>query len=43
MAVNVNDPACGFSSREVVDFINKEILQNGVSALFHDADVRVLG
>lgn len=34
MAVNFNDPACGFSYREVVDFINKQILQNGVSPHF---------
>ncbi|KAG3272790.1 testis-expressed protein 13B [Ictidomys tridecemlineatus] len=32
MAVNFNDPASGFYQREVVDFINEQILRNGVSA-----------
>ncbi|XP_058906126.1 testis-expressed protein 13A-like [Kogia breviceps] len=31
MAVNFNDPACGFLQREVVDFLNKQILKAGVS------------
>ncbi|CAD7682621.1 unnamed protein product [Nyctereutes procyonoides] len=35
MAVNFNDPTCGFFQREVVDFINKQILQNGVSPHFY--------
>ncbi|XP_058391086.1 testis-expressed protein 13A-like [Diceros bicornis minor] len=35
MAVNFNDPACGFFQREVVDFINNQIYRNGVSQYFH--------
>lgn len=35
MAVNFNDPTCGFFQREVVDFINKQILRNGVSPHFY--------
>ncbi|XP_007108985.1 testis-expressed protein 13A-like [Physeter macrocephalus] len=34
MAVNFNDPACGFLQREVVDFLNKQIRQAGVSPYF---------
>lgn len=35
MAVNFNDRNCGFFQREVVDFINKQILRNGVSPHFY--------
>ncbi|XP_061034192.1 testis-expressed protein 13A-like [Eubalaena glacialis] len=35
MAVNFNDPACGFYQREVVDFLNEQILQNEVSSYFY--------
>lgn len=35
MAVNFKDPACGFCCREVVDFINNKILQNGGSPSFY--------
>lgn len=35
MAVNFNDPACGFYQREVVDFLNKQILQDGANPHFH--------
>ncbi|KAF0875898.1 TX13B protein, partial [Crocuta crocuta] len=35
MAVNFNDPTCGFFQREVVDFLNKQILRNGVSPHFY--------
>ncbi|XP_069900757.1 testis-expressed protein 13C-1-like [Globicephala melas] len=35
MALNFNDPACGFYQREVVDFLNEQILQNGVSPYFY--------
>ncbi|KAG8510638.1 putative testis-expressed protein 13C [Galemys pyrenaicus] len=35
MAVNFNDPTCGFYEREVVDFINKQIIRNGVTSSFY--------
>ncbi|KAF6090817.1 hypothetical protein HJG60_012199 [Phyllostomus discolor] len=35
MAVNFKDPACGFCCREVVDFINNKILQNGGTPSFY--------
>lgn len=35
MAVNFNDPVCGFYYREVVDFINNKIVQNGGSPYFY--------
>ncbi|XP_047391253.1 testis-expressed protein 13A-like [Sciurus carolinensis] len=34
MAINFNDPASGFYQREVVDFINEQILRNGGSTDF---------
>ncbi|XP_042829899.1 testis-expressed protein 13C-1-like [Panthera tigris] len=35
MAVNFNDPTCGFFQKEVVEFLNKQILRNGVSPQFY--------
>ncbi|XP_005614592.1 testis-expressed protein 13A-like [Equus przewalskii] len=35
MAVNFNDPDCGFFQREVVDFINKQLLRGGVRPYFY--------
>ncbi|CAI9180980.1 unnamed protein product [Rangifer tarandus platyrhynchus] len=35
MAVNLNDPACGFHQKEVVDFLNEQIIKNGVSPCFY--------
>lgn len=35
MAVNFKDPDCGFCCREVVDFINNKILQNGGTPSFY--------
>lgn len=35
MAINLNDPACGFHQKEVVDFLNEQIIQNGVSPYFY--------
>lgn len=35
MAVNFNDPTCGFFQKEVVEFLNKQILRNGISPHFY--------
>ncbi|XP_070318285.1 testis-expressed protein 13A-like [Odocoileus virginianus] len=35
MAVNINDPACGFHQKEVVDFLNDQIIKNGISPCFY--------
>ncbi|XP_004614552.2 testis-expressed protein 13A [Sorex araneus] len=35
MAVNFNDPTCGFSHREVVEFINKQIRKSGLKSHFY--------
>ena len=35
IAINLNDPACGFHQKEVVDFLNEQIIQNGVSPYFY--------
>ncbi|XP_065772954.1 testis-expressed protein 13A-like [Muntiacus reevesi] len=35
MAINLNDPACGFHQKEVADFLNEQIIQNGVSPCFY--------
>ena len=35
MAVSPNDPTCGFHQKEVVDFLNEQIIQNGVSPCFY--------
>ena len=30
------NPACGFHQKEVVDFLNEQIIQNGVSPYFYE-------